>query len=83
MQRHFTLEYWQENGHYVGRIKEIPGIWSEGENLEDLEENITRACRTMVAMETRAARNEIHAKEIAFEVYYAPGPSDTGNATGV
>lgn len=82
MQRHFTLEYWQDNGHYAGRVKEIPGIFSEGETLEDLEENIIHACRAMVAMETRAARNETQIREIAFEVYYAPGPLETGNMTG-
>ena len=26
MERKFTLEYWIDDGWYVGRIKEIPGV---------------------------------------------------------
>ena len=81
MQRHFTLEYWQDGDHFAGRVKEIPGIFAEGKTLEALEDHIVNACRAMVDMETRAARNETHTKPIAFEVYYAPGPGDSGNVT--
>ena len=82
MQRHFTLEYWLDHGHYVGRIKDVPGIISHGKTLEELEERIIDACRRMVDDETRASRGEIQTKEIAFEVYYAPGPGQEGNMTG-
>lgn len=27
--RHFTLEYWTDEGWYVGRLKEVPGIFSQ------------------------------------------------------
>ena len=40
MARAFTLEYWQDEGWYVGRLKEVPGVFSQGESLEDLQENI-------------------------------------------
>ena len=50
MERHFTLEYWLDDGWYVGRIKEIPGVFSQGETLEELEENIIDAY-TMVMEE--------------------------------
>jgi predicted RNase H-like HicB family nuclease len=43
MERHFTLEYWIDDGWYVGRIKEIPGVFSQGETLNELEENIKDA----------------------------------------
>ena len=26
MQRRFTLEYWIDEGWYVGRLKEVPGV---------------------------------------------------------
>jgi hypothetical protein len=29
MERHFTLEYWIDDSWYVGRIKEIPGVFSQ------------------------------------------------------
>ncbi len=47
MLRHFTLEYWVEEGGYVGRLKEVPGVFSQGESLEELEENIRDAYRLM------------------------------------
>lgn len=40
MRRTFTLEYWQDEGWYVGQMREVPGIFSQGETLTGLEENI-------------------------------------------
>ncbi|MDP2903112.1 MAG: type II toxin-antitoxin system HicB family antitoxin [Methylovulum sp.] len=34
----FTLEYWQDDGWYVGKLRELPNCFSQGETL--LEENI-------------------------------------------
>ena len=38
-----TLEYWLDDGWYVGRLKEIPGVFSQGASLQELEENIRDA----------------------------------------
>ncbi len=35
-----TLEYWQDDEWYVGRVKEIPGVFSQGKTLEELQRNI-------------------------------------------
>jgi len=35
-----TLEYWQDDGWFVGRLREVPGCFSQGETLEELEKNI-------------------------------------------
>ena len=43
MGRQFTLEYWIDKGWYVGRLKEIPGIFSQGETLNELKTNIVDA----------------------------------------
>lgn len=43
----FTLEYWEDDGWYVGRLKEVPGLFSQGESLSELEENIRDAYRLM------------------------------------
>ncbi|AFL73090.1 type II toxin-antitoxin system HicB family antitoxin [Thiocystis violascens] len=48
MQHPFTLEYWQDDGWYVGRLKEIPGVFSQGENLEELETNIEDVYRMLL-----------------------------------
>ena len=47
MRRHFTLEYWMDDGWYVGRIKEVFGVFRQGESLGELEENIRDAYRMM------------------------------------
>ncbi len=49
--RTFTLEYWQDDGWYVGRLKEVTGVMSQGESLEDLEENIRDAYHLMIETE--------------------------------
>ena len=43
MRRSFTLEYWRDDDWYVGRLQEVPGVFSQGETLEELEENIRDA----------------------------------------
>ena len=48
MQRTFTLEYWLDDNWYVGRIKEVPGVFSQGETVNELEENIVDAYKTVV-----------------------------------
>jgi predicted RNase H-like HicB family nuclease len=43
MEKSFTLEYWTDENWYVGKLKEVPGVFSQGESLEELEENIRDA----------------------------------------
>ena len=43
MTRQFILEYWIDDTWYVGRLREVPGVFSQGETLEELEENIQDA----------------------------------------
>jgi predicted RNase H-like HicB family nuclease len=38
MLRHFTLEYWIDESWYVGRLREVPRVFSQGESLEELED---------------------------------------------
>jgi predicted RNase H-like HicB family nuclease len=49
MKRLFTLEYWQDDGWFVGRLKEVPGVFSQGKTLDELKENIADAYRMMLA----------------------------------
>jgi predicted RNase H-like HicB family nuclease len=48
MEIKFTLEYWIDDGWYVGRIREVPGVFSQGETLEELEENIADAYKMVI-----------------------------------
>jgi predicted RNase H-like HicB family nuclease len=44
----FTLEYWEDEGWFVGRLVEVPGVFSQGESLEELKENIQDAYKLML-----------------------------------
>jgi len=63
----FTLEYWKDEGWYVGRLKEVPGIFSQAETLEELEDNIREAYGLM--RETEAAPDlDVQPEEVEIEV---------------
>ena len=48
MTRNLTLEYWIDDEWHVGRLKEVPGVFSQGETLEELKENIREAYHLMM-----------------------------------
>ena len=66
MRRKFTLEYWIDEGWYVGRLKEVPGVFSQGENLEELKENIIDAYK--LVMSEGKFELEVERKETEIEV---------------
>ena len=46
--KQFTLEYWTDDGWFVGRLKEMPAVMSQGATLEELQRMIRDAYRLMV-----------------------------------
>ena len=68
MQRQFTLEYWIDDDWYVGRLKEIPGVFSQGESLEELEENIREAYHLMLEDEEPLPYAGVQTKNIGVEM---------------
>ncbi|MHC4071185.1 MAG: type II toxin-antitoxin system HicB family antitoxin [Planctomycetota bacterium] len=69
MRRNFTLEYWMDEEWYVGRLKEVPGVFSQGETMEELERNIQEAYRLMMEEEeSLGAGVTVKVKEIGVEV---------------
>ena len=69
MKRFFTLEYWQDDGWFVGRLKEVPGVFSQGKTLEELKENIIDAYRMMlVEYEGEEKRGGTQCTEVGVEV---------------
>lgn len=69
MVRYFTLEYWLDDGWYVGRLKEVPGVFSQGASLEELEENIRDAYQLMMEVEGETLpRVGVQTKELGVEV---------------
>ena len=51
MANSFTLEYWLDEEWYVGRLKEAPGVFSQGETLKELKANILDAYKMMIKEE--------------------------------
>ena len=51
MRSRFTLEYWRDGDWYAGRLLEVPGVFSQGETLDELRENIQEAYDLMVTQD--------------------------------
>jgi predicted RNase H-like HicB family nuclease len=66
MQPSFVLEYWEDDGWFVGRLRGVPGVFSQGETLAELEENIRDAYHLMTADETPAPEGA-QTKELAID----------------
>ena len=54
MRHEFTMEYWLDDGWYVGRLREMPDVFSQGEALQELEENIRDAYALSTRKENRS-----------------------------
>jgi len=47
----FNLEYWEDDGLFIGRLIEVPGVFSQGETLEELKDNINDSYKLMTESE--------------------------------
>lgn len=63
-----TLEYWPDAGGYVGRLREVPGVFSQGDTLVELEENIRDAYELVRDDAGEEAHPGAHLKEIEVAV---------------
>ncbi|MBF0555829.1 MAG: type II toxin-antitoxin system HicB family antitoxin [Nitrospirae bacterium] len=68
MLRNLILEYWIDDGWYVGRLREVPGVFSQGETLMQLEDNIREAYKLMKDEDGIIYQTDVITKEIAVEV---------------
>lgn len=48
MRQCFTLEHWRDGKWHVGRLREVPSVFSQGETLDELRENIQEAYDLMI-----------------------------------
>jgi predicted RNase H-like HicB family nuclease len=48
MNKNLTLIYWKSDKFWLGKLLEHPEIMTQGETLEELEENIKEAYQLMV-----------------------------------
>lgn len=62
MDSRFTMVYWKSDHFWLGKLLERPEIMTQGETLEELEENIRDAC---LAMATDDVPENYQTKQIA------------------
>ncbi len=62
MASNYHLIYWKSEHFWLGKLQEYPDIMTQGETLEELEENIRDAYQLMVLDDVPANH---HIKEIA------------------
>jgi predicted RNase H-like HicB family nuclease len=68
MRRLFTLECWRDGDWYVGRLMEVPGVFSQGESLDELRENIQEAYELMVTQDRTATPLIAERQDVELEV---------------
>ncbi len=68
MRRHFTLETWRDGHWYVGRLLEVPGVFSQGESLDELRENVQDAYELMVTQDRSPAPAAAQQQDVELEV---------------
>lgn len=65
MSLRLQLEYWKDGKWFVGRLPQVPGVFSQGATLKELEENIRDAYRIMVEDQPSGpAKRHVQSKEI-------------------
>jgi predicted RNase H-like HicB family nuclease len=69
MSLRFRMEYWKDGPWFVGRLPLVPGVFSQGESLGELEENLREAYRLMLEEQDPAPKEcRVEAKEIEVPV---------------
>jgi predicted RNase H-like HicB family nuclease len=59
-----TLEYWNDDEWYVGQLRELPNVLSQGKTLEELKENIQDAYE-LVVKESEERTHRAHSRAIS------------------
>ena len=68
MIRNFTLDFWIDDGWYVGKLREVPGVFSQGANLEELKINIKDAYDLMMAETIQTPVEKSDSVELKMEI---------------
>ena len=68
----FTLDFWMDDGWYVGRLREVPNVFSQGESLEELKTNIQDAYRLMMEGAPPLPVTTLDSTEVTVEEHVGP-----------
>ena len=64
----FTLDYWTDDGWYVGKLREVPGIFSQGRTLEELKLNVKDALELVLEEDAPPPVPEYESVELQVEL---------------
>ena len=68
MIRSFTLDFWIDEEWYVGKLREVPGVFSQGESLEELKVNIQDAYGLMIQETMQVPVEKFKSTELKMDV---------------
>jgi len=68
MARNFTLQYWLDDGWYVGRLKEVPWSSAKAKRWRSWKPMFARLTSSCSKMKNRCLTRNIQIKDIAVEV---------------
>ncbi len=68
MIRNFTLDFWVDGDWYVGKLREVPGVFSQGESLEELKMNIKDAYGLMMQETMQMTVEKFNSTELKIDV---------------
>ena len=68
MRSPFTLEFWRDGDYFVGRLRDVPIVISQGQSMKELQENIQDAFDLMVTHERSPAPTTAQKQSIELEV---------------
>ena len=64
----FTMEYWRDGDWCVGRLCEVPGVFSQGKTLAERDANLRDAYRLVLKDQQPARRRGVRRKPLAVAV---------------
>jgi len=67
-QRFFTLDYWRDGRWYVGKLREVPGVFSQGRTLKELVTNIADAYKLMVEENQHVPAPNYRSKQVGIAI---------------
>ena len=68
MLKRFTLDFWVDDGWYVGKLREVPGVFSQGKTRKELKINIKDAYDLMMRETMQVPVEKFSSTELEMEI---------------
>ncbi len=68
MKARLTMEYWRDGAWWVGQLREVPGVFSQGKTLAELDANLRDAYRLVLKDRHPVRRRGVRRRPLALAV---------------